>query len=101
MGHLCGGLYTRDPSSLSAHVSHYGGSVLGGRLITPGSCLCLRTRDVAGTPARRALLDALAPLFTGAPAEAPDVAGATAPCEAPNTVETLVRSPAARACVCA
>jgi hypothetical protein len=92
MGHLCGGLYTRDPSSLSAHVSHYGGSVLGGRPITPGACLCLRTRDVAATPARGALLDALAPLFTAEPPDAkPDAAGAAPACAAPNTVETLVR----------
>ena len=87
MGHLCGGLYTRDVAQLAAHVSHYAGQLLGGTPVQPGRCLCLRTRDVALTPARSELLRTLASICTSEPL-AP---GSEQFCKAPNTAETLVR----------
>ena len=97
MGHLCGGLYTRDVAQLAAHVSHYAGQLLGGRAVQPGMCLCLRTRDVAHTPARSELLHTLASICTSEPA-AP---GSEQFCEAPNTAETLVRLALPRAAAAA
>jgi len=74
MSHLCLGLYTKDPATLAAHVSHYGGDMNK----KTGEHLCLRTLPVSETPVRAELLEHFAGKFSFRP---------------PNTVETLVRLP--------
>ena len=71
MSHLCLGLYTKDPTTLAAHVSHYDSDMSK----RTGEHLCLRTLPVSQTPVRAELLEHFAGLFSWQP---------------PNTVETLV-----------